>query len=300
MPKFLIILFLVLACEIYGQISTYNLYKDSIPFAKDHRLSDTFDIEQGSIIRRKRVIVNPTIDIYSDASKNGITPAFIICPGGGYSYLSYHYEGFMIAKWLDSLGIKGVILNSRLPDERICDTCHEVPLIDASQAIRLLKANAKEFKIDPNKIGIIGFSAGGHLAGSLATLSTDSLTKPNLLALIYPVVSMRIPQIHKGSKVNLIGNSPEETLISRFSLEEQVNEKTPPSFIVHSMDDKTVPVLNALKFIEALTKAKIENCESHIFPTGGHGYHLAKTRTGSVTNWPNYIENWLRSFGWVK
>jgi acetyl esterase/lipase len=215
-----------------------------------------------------------TITVHRAAQPNGA--ALVICPGGGYGGRVSGPEGHGIAAWLNAHGIAGVVLDYRLPKGR-----PEVPLLDAQRAIRLTRSHAKEWGIDPVRIGIIGFSAGGHLAASAATLSTpgsagdaDAVqrvsSRPDFAILVYPVISMQEGLTHGGSRANLLGGQPSVELALRFSTERQVGAATPPTYLAHALDDKVVVIENSRAFAAAMKAAKrpVELLE---LPSGGHG-----------------------------
>jgi acetyl esterase/lipase len=216
------------------------------------------------------------ITVHRASKPNGA--AFVICPGGGYGGRVSGGEGHGIADWLNQHGITGVVLDYRLPKGR-----SEVPLLDAQRAIRTTRANAVAWGIDPKRIGIIGFSAGGHLAASATTLfrpgdakAEDPIeresSRPDLAILIYPVISMQDDLTHGGSRANLLGGTPSPELIQRFSTEKQVSADTPPVYLAHALDDKVVPIENSRVFAAAMKAAKrpVELLE---LPTGGHGFN---------------------------
>ena len=203
-------------------------------------------------------------------------PAIVICPGGGYGGLVTGPEGHGIAAWLNRHGITGAVLEYRLPAGR-----PEVPLLDAQQALRTLRSRAAEWKIDSHRIGIMGFSAGGHLASTAAThfdagdpTASDSVAKascrPDFAILVYPVISMGIASTHQGSKRNLLGPNPTAELVQRFSNELQVTDRTPPTFLAHALDDKPVPPENSRLFHEALRRHNVASRYLEL-PSGGHG-----------------------------
>jgi len=202
----------------------------------------------------------PTITPFIADKKDATGAAVVICPGGGYAHLADH-EGRPVAEWLNTLGISAFVLKYRLGPRYN----HPAPLLDAARALRTVRSRAAEWGIDPTKIGILGFSAGGHLASSLGTHfdsglpnSTDPIervsSRPDLLVLIYPVISMR-EMGHAGSRRNLLGSTPSAELIALLSNEEQVTKSTPPSFLVHTMTDEAVPVENSMMFAAALRRA---------------------------------------------
>lgn len=203
-------------------------------------------------------------------------PAIVICPGGGYGGLVVGPEGHGIAAWLNRHGITGAVLEYRLPAGRC-----EVPLLDAQQALRTVRARAGEWKIDPQRVGIMGFSAGGHLASTAAThfdagdpAASDPIAKascrPDFAILVYPVISMASDFTHQGSKRNLLGPNPSAETVRRFSNESQITERTPPTFLAHALDDKPVPPANSRVFHEALRKNNVESRYLEL-SSGGHG-----------------------------
>lgn len=226
-------------------------------------------------------VSQPRLTVYRPQKSNGA--AMLVIPGGGYRFVSIDNEGHEIARWLAANGVTAFILTYRLPAEGWA-TPHLAPLADAQRAIRLIRHHHATYGIDPDRTGVMGFSAGGHLCASVATLfdhpayasidTADSLSaRPALFAPIYPVISMMAGTAHSGSRTNLIGASPSDDMITRFSPDKQVSKATPPAFIVHSEDDATVPVANALLLREAL-KAQGIKVETHLFAEGGHGYGL--------------------------
>ncbi len=242
----------------------------------------------------------PSIQLYPAPADKANGAAIVVCPGGGYGALASH-EGHDIAVWLNSIGITAVVLKYRLGK---FGYRHPVMLQDAQRAIRTTRAKAVEWKIDPNRIGIMGFSAGGHLTSTAATHfdagdanASDPIEKqssrPDVAILCYAVITMTDPFTHAGSRKNLLGDTPSPELINLLSNEKQVTEKTPPTFIFHTEDDKAVPVENSLQFAAALRKAKVPY-EMHIYETGRHGVGLAKDNP-ALNTWPKLLENWLRA-----
>jgi acetyl esterase/lipase len=221
----------------------------------------------------------------------------IVCPGGGYTRLADH-EGRPVAEWLNSIGITAFVLKYRVGPRYH----HPSPLQDAARAIRTVRARATEWSLDPNRIGILGFSAGGHLASTIGThfdngnsASSDPIervsSRPDRLILIYPVISMR-QFIHAGSKRQLLGEKPSNELVTLLSNDEQVTKQTPPTFLVHSTDDSGVPVENSLRFVDALRKAGVA-FELHVYEHGGHGYGLGGNDP-VLLSWPKRCADWLR------
>lgn len=223
----------------------------------------------------------PTLTIYRAAKPNGM--AIVACPGGGYVRLATAHEGHDMASWFNAQGITYAVLKYRMPN-----THHDVPLSDALQAIRIMKQHADEWKL--NKVGIMGSSAGGHLASTAATHFTED-SRPDFQILFYPVVSMINPT-HQGSKDNLLGKTPSEEMLNLYSNERQVTPQTPPAFIMHSSDDKAVPVGNSVDYYTALVKNGV-SASLHIYPIGGHGWGF-RDNFIYKRQWTGELEKWLR------
>jgi acetyl esterase/lipase len=230
--------------------------------------------------------------------------AVVIFPGGGYGHLAMDHEGRAVANWLAGLGVTTFVVQYRLgPRYR-----HPTMLGDAQRAIRTARARAAEWNVDPRRLGIIGFSAGGHLASTAGThfdggdpASADPIqrasARPDFMLLLYPVITMRDSITHAGSRRNLLGTEPAPELVRLMSNETQVSRETPPTFLVHSTDDKVVPVENSLLFYEALKRNGVP-AEMHVFEHGGHGYGLAP-RDPALSAWTAICEAWMRRHGWL-
>jgi len=228
-------------------------------------------------------------------------PAIVVLPGGGYTHRAAH-EGEPIARWANSLGLHAFVV-----DYRVSPYQHPAPLLDAQRALRTVRANAEAWKVDPNRIGILGFSAGGHLASSAGTHydhgnpeAEDPIdrfsSRPDFMVLCYPVITMG-EYTHQGSRQNLLGEQPDEELVRLMSSELQVTADTPPTFIWHTSDDGAVPVENALMFASALSRAKVP-FEFHSFMTGRHGLGLANDHSEARV-WPELCARWLARLGIV-
>lgn len=224
----------------------------------------------------------PTLTVYPAARPNGL--AIVACPGGGYSRLAMDHEGHDMAQWFNAQGITYAVLKYRMPNGH-----HDVPLTDAQQAIRLMRQYADEWKC--SKVGIMGASAGGHLASSVATHFTPD-TRPDFQILFYPVVSMDPGVTHKGSHDNLLGKAPSADMEKLYSNELQVSADTPPAFIMHSSDDRSVPVANSVNYYLALVKNKVP-ASLHTYPIGGHGWGFRDSFTYK-RQWTGELEKWLR------
>lgn len=254
-------------------------------------------------ILRISKVQEPTIEVYLPAKSNANGKAVLIFPGGGYGILAYDWEGTDIAKFLNGKGIAGIVVKYRLPSSESQTDKHYVPLIDAQRALRLVRSKAENFHITADKIGILGFSAGGHLASTLGTHFEERVyepideidkqsARPDFMALGYPVISFG-DVTHGGSKKNLIGEKPKPEAVAHFSNEKQVSENTPPTFLVHATDDKAVPVENSLLFYQAL-KDKGVLVTMHIYPKGGHGFSLALS-DDHLKGWTTRLLEWMNS-----
>jgi len=250
-------------------------------------------------------VTHPTLQVFLPQTPDKAASSIIICPGGGYSVLAIDHEGIEVAKALNAMGIAGFVLKYRIPDSSCMEHKENVPLMDAQQAIKIVRENAAKWKLDAAKIGVLGFSAGGHLASSLATHFDDQVInnprhtslRPDFAVLIYPVISFKDSIAHKGSEENLIGKHPSTALVHRFSNEEQVTHKTPPSFLVQAADDDVVPVANSISFMEALVKNKVP-AELHIYQNGGHGFGMHNKTTKD--EWMERLKNWLSKNGFLQ
>ncbi len=294
----LFIFALLLAASAYAQDVILPLWSEGVPQKIDQtELIEKVEMQKG-IIRRISKVTDPDISIYLPEGGTASKTAIVICPGGGYSFLSYTHEGIQVAKWLNTLGVAGIVLKSRLPEEKMFKNSSQVPLDDVLKAIRMVRTHADDWNIE--RVGILGFSAGGHLAASASTHYRDSVERPDFSVLIYPVISMDASFTHMGSRRALIGGRPATEDVKYFSNELQVTPDTPPAFLVHSADDRVVPVANSQKYLEALKANAVGKSEMHIFPNGNHGYGMAAGKKGNVALWPRLCEGWLRQNGWIR
>jgi len=287
----------------FAQPMTLKLWPDGIPGSiTNPSYVEKITTEDGRITRCEKV-VTPDLTVFLPAQDKANGSAVLICPGGGYSALAFDHEGNAIAKWLNDNGIAGIILKYRLPSDQIMKDKSIGPLQDAQEAMRVIRRNANDWKIDSKKVGVIGFSAGGHLASTLSThyaekvyeVKDNSSARPDFSLLIYPVVSFDTAITHRGSRNNLIGIKPDAKQVERFSNELQITSETPPAFLVHSADDKAVPVMNSIGYFKGLQKNNIP-VELHVFQKGGHGYGLAPDR-GTESSWPDLCIKWMKQIG---
>lgn len=250
------------------------------------------------------LVQEPGIRVFLPSNANNTRQAVVVCPGGGYGVLAYDWEGTDIAKWLNANGIAAIVLKYRLPNSKSNISSHLSPLMDAQRAIRLTRHHAADWNIDSNKIGIMGFSAGGHLASTAGThfdqgksSAADPVerisSRPDFMVLIYPVISMSKPIMHEGSRDNLLGKNPSKELAELYSNELQVTANTPPTFLLHATDDVAVPVENSLLFYQALKDNKVP-AALHVFPSGGHGFSLA-LKDPMLNEWTRLCVQWMRS-----
>ncbi len=246
-------------------------------------------------------VSEPTLTYFAPAVDRPNGTAIIICPGGGYSRLAFDREGIQYARWLSSLGVTSFVLKYRMKEFG-----HPAPLQDVLRAIRLVRSRAAEFKIAPDRIGIMGSSAGGHLAGSASTLfdhasgktgaELDAVSaRPDFAILLYPVITMQDPATHAGSRKSLLGPSPTPELMELLSLEKQVTANTPPTLLIHTQLDKTVPAENSLLYLQALIRAKVPG-ELYVFEHGSHGMGM-RAGLGTASDWPKRAEQWLQERG---
>ncbi len=242
----------------------------------------------------------PNVAITLPDPKSATGAAVVVCPGGGYGGLAMGHEGRDIAEWLRSQGIAAFVLKYR---HRNMGYGHPTPMEDAQRAVRFARANAEKYKIDPRRIGVLGFSAGGHLASTVGTHfdqgdsnAKDSIDRvscrPDFLILVYPVISLNTQYVHKGSRDNLLGPNPDPQLLASLSNETQVTRDTPPTFLVHTGGDAAVAAENSVLFYLALRKAGVP-VEMHIYEKGGHGFGLAPNDP-VLSTWPAHCIAWLK------
>jgi acetyl esterase/lipase len=250
----------------------------------------------------------PTLTIYLPPQDKATGAAIVICPGGGYGHLAMDHEGHQIGQWLNSFGVAGFIVSYRHRNSG-AGYGHPAPIQDAQRAIRTVRSRAREWGVDPNRIGILGFSAGGHLASTAATHFNESFCeardaidrmscRPDFAVLVYPVISFSEPFTHTGSCTNLLGPNADAAIIEKFSNEKQVTPQTPPTFLFHTWEDTGVPAENSIAFYLALRKAKVP-AEMHIFLKGQHGIGLGVNR-GAASAWPGLCQNWMAEAGFLK
>jgi len=275
-------------------IPLYRHVPNSRPNAAYREKADT---GKDGIIRIGKV-TDPAITVYHPAAGNDAHTAIIICPGGGYMYLAYNWEGTSVAEMLVKWGITAIVLKYRLPSDAIMNDKSIGPLQDAQRAIQLARIHAKDWNIDTNRIGIMGFSAGGHVASAASTHFTKAVIdnpehislRPDFSVLCYPVISMQPAFTHTGSFKNLLGSNADTALINSFSNELQITPQTPRAFLILAQDDKTVKPDNSIMYYQALSRNHVP-AEIHIYQNGGHGFGLAFDRVGD--NWMDRLKQWM-------
>ncbi len=301
MKKILFIpLWIGISLMSFAQQDSLLLYPDGVPGAIPLDIPEKVTVNPNDGVTITTDIQQPKLFVYRPQKPNGAS--VLICPGGGYYVLAIDHEGHQLAKWFIERGITAFVLKNRLPDERLMTEKHIRPLQDAQQAIRIIRKNAKKWNLDPNKVGIMGFSAGGHLAATAGTRFQKQVgeiidhtisVRPNFMILIYPVISFRIGIDRlRGIQEKLLGKEANELLIDEYCLEKQVTSETPPTFIVYASDDALNPE-HGIVFYRELQKNKVP-AELHIYEKGGHGFSLSKKNRGHVETWDREMEGWLR------
>jgi acetyl esterase/lipase len=293
MKKVLVFILILASNMLYAQ-EVIKLY-DVVPNSKTSDITEKSETAADGITRVSQV-VSPEIIIYRPEKPNGT--AVLICPGGGYRILAITHEGHDVARVFNQWGVTAFVLKYRLPDDKTMMDKTIGPLQDAERGIQLIRQNAKQWGVDPKKVGVMGFSAGGHLAASLSTKYTQEVIenhkhtslRPDFSVLVYPVISFTDSLGHTGSRDNLIGKNPYPGKIRKFSNELLVNKKTPPAFLVHAKDDGAVPFGNSVVYYEALQKNKIP-AAIRLFEKGGHGFGMHNKKEAG--DWMSELQQWL-------
>ncbi|MGN8071531.1 alpha/beta hydrolase [Mucilaginibacter sp. SG564] len=299
-PILSVFILMIATAAAYSQEKAIPLYPKGVPNSKPTPATYVEVTENNWI----KYVSQPTITPYLPAKGTANGTAVVVCPGGGYSGLASAHEGSAIAEAFNKIGVTAYLLKYRLPSDEIMKDKSIGPLQDAQTAILMVRKHAAEWGIDPNKIGIIGFSAGGHLASTAGThfdkpvIETGGISvRPDFMILAYPVITFG-EFAHTGSRENLIGKTPSAAQIDLYSNEKQVTSNTPPTFIMHSQDDDVVPVQNSLLLYDALLKNKVK-VEMHLFQqTGSHGIGLNNPKNKG--KWFDWAANWLEQNGFLK
>jgi acetyl esterase/lipase len=298
---FSLLLTLSISDNLFAQQYSLPLWTKEIP--NSQKSGDTELYRESSGLMGYALVQYPDIKVFLPTKRNATGQAVIICPGGGYQGLAYDLEGLDYAKFMNTIGVAGIVLKYRLPVSKSNVVPYKSPLMDVQRAIRIVRFNAAKWNINPDKIGVMGSSAGGHLASTVGTHfdygikdakdSIDQVScRPDFMILMYPVITFTQPSMHKGSRDNLLGKEPNPELDKEFSNELQVKKDTPPTLLVLADDDTGVPAENSLLFYQALRKNKIP-AEMHIYAQGGHGFGLGVNKL-ELELWPQACHQWLK------
>lgn len=302
--KYLTAMFMVLLSVPGIAQQEVKLYDGKIPGSKVTPADYKEESPKGADgITRTAKVSEPTIAVFLPSKDKANGAAVIICPGGGYGILAIDHEGYNVAKRFNEFGVAAFVLKYRLPSDVIMEDKSIGPLMDAQQAMYVVRTNAQKWNVNPAKIGIMGFSAGGHLASTLTVhygdvkiVNKDKVSlRPDFSILIYPVISFNA-FTHQGSAVNLIGKDGTAAQRDYFSSEKYVTADTPPTFLVHANDDGGVPVQNSVLFNEALVSHKVK-AEMHLYQGGGHGFGLNNKTTSD--DWFERLKNWMSANKWL-
>lgn len=295
MKKLIVIASLLLTGMIQAQdtIPLYNVVPNNKSFSNEEKSQTGADG-----ITRVSLVSVPEMIMFKPRNPNGT--AVIICPGGGYGILAITHEGLDVAKALNEWGVTAFVLKYRLPDDKTMMDKSIGPLQDAERAIQIIREHAEQWSINPKKTGVMGFSAGGHLAASLSTRYKEQLIenpehisfRPDFSVLVYPVISFTDGLTHMGSRDNLIGKNPSANKVKKYSNELNIDKKTPPAFLVHAKDDKAVPVGNTMAYYSGLKAQKIPT-EIKIYEKGGHGFGMHNKMEAG--NWMHNLKAWMKA-----
>ena len=297
MKKIFLFLIIILFNEISAQQKISVWQKGEMPNSKGLKLNN-IEEKEGRITQ----IQEAELFAFLPAKEERKPMAIIVIPGGGYRHLTYDLGGYSYAKWLNTLGISAFVLNYRLPTSPDLKQRELGPLQDIQAAIKLIRKNAAQYGISPNQIGVLGTSAGGHLAAMVSNISTDYTelkgdwstisTVPNFAILVSPVIDLG-EFAHKGSRVNLLGENASQEKIAEYSMQNRVTEKTPPTILFHAQNDNAVPVINSILYYEAMIKNKVKGA-MFIFPEGEHNIGISN-KTELTDNWKKICADWLRN-----
>ncbi|MCD0488903.1 alpha/beta hydrolase [Pedobacter sp. MC2016-14] len=289
-----------LSCLMASAQNLYPLYKGPVPNSISDTTNEVLTNRAGSNNQTLSKVTVPRIKVYLPEKAKATGAAVVICPGGGYSGLAITHEGDRLAEEFQKIGVAAIILYYRLPSDLSMKDKSIGPLQDAQQAIKTVRERAAEWNVDVNKVGILGFSAGGHLASTAGTHFSKALipnanntsVRPDFMVLIYPVISFSDELAHLGSRTNLIGKNPSPEKIKEYSNDLQVTSATPVTFLVHAGDDRGVKVENSLNFYQALHKNGVD-AALIVYPKGGHGFGMVNGTT--TDKWFDHLKNWMKS-----
>jgi acetyl esterase/lipase len=303
MSKILLLVAAFLPALLPAQPDSLYLYEGSGPGAKPSDKAESWIVNPQDGVRLVKDVQRPQLYVHHPARPSGAS--VLICPGGGYFAIALDHEGHQLARWFTERGITAFVLKYRLPSEELMSEPHMRPLQDAQQALRLIRRNAAGWGLDPGKVGIMGFSAGGHLAATAGThfgrqvgeLADPSVSvRPDFMILIYPMISFELPLLASGEanalNSSLLGENPSPELIREYSNEHHVSPETPPTFLLLAADDFLNPG-QSMAFFEALRRNQVP-AELHVYGQGGHGFSLTQRGRGHVEQWDGLLEGWLR------
>jgi acetyl esterase/lipase len=293
--------FLMLMNAVQAQ-KEMPLYPNGVPNSISVPNTQKSETDKNGILRVSEVTV-PSLTVYAPEKGKANGTSVIVCPGGGYWILAASHEGSDVAREFNKLGVTAFVLKYRIPNEKAQIDRTIAPLQDAQQAIRMVRKEALKFGVNPNRIGIMGFSAGGHLAATASTHyvkpvgenADETNVRPDFSILVYPVITMK-EFGHRGSADQLIGKTPTPDMVELYSNETQVTKDTPPVMLVHAGDDMAVPVKNSLSYYEACQKNGV-SASLVIYPKGGHGFGMNNKTTKE--KWMDNVKNWMESMGWL-
>lgn len=285
------------ASTLQAQEEIVILWPDKVPMqSQDVQWEEKLTDDGVKLISE---VSNPQLRVFKPEESVSNGSAVIILPGGGYRFLAIEWEGHDLGRYLSSLGVTAFVLKYRLPDSRIMENPSIAPLQDAQKAFRYVRSHAEQWNLDPSKIGVMGFSAGGHLAAMVSNAYDRQVyqdksgvsARPDFSILIYPVITMEQGVTHSGSREALLGLSPRKNMIDQFSAENLVHKKSPKTFLVHATDDRAVVVENSLRYYSSLKQHDIP-VEMHIYEQGGHGFGMGRSNTSN--NWPKALVRWMQ------
>ena len=287
------------------------LYQGTLPGSPRSQAAEAFVQKPNDPIARVTHVQVPDVRVFLPSPSIATGTAIVIFPGDGYSILAIDHEGWQVAQWLNSIGVAAVVCKYRVSTIEGAAYRYPVPLLDARQAVRLTRAHAREWGIDPTRVGVLGFSAGGHLASMAMTMAGDTLRgedasgvtatrlAPDFGVLVYPVISMHESWGHRGSGDNLLGPAASQDERRRYSTDLRVTSATPPTFLVAAQDDDAVPARNAMAFYEAMTAQHVSG-ELHIWAKGGHGFGMLANSGPVAREWLPKLADWMRERGLLR